>query len=91
MCFIGNLWLSSELEKFQCSLALLNIKFNSSVLFLRQMYWLTQSELIDPIENSQKWIFFRQSVMVRVQGEWIPKGIRVIDFADFPVLQSLQT
>ena len=44
MCFVGSLWISeaflSKMEKFQCSSALLNIKYNCAVLFLKVMYWL---------------------------------------------------
>ena len=43
MCTVGNLWISeaslSKLEKFQHSLALLNIKYNCAVLFWSQLYW----------------------------------------------------
>ena len=42
MCSVGNLWISeaslSQLEKFRCSLALPNIKYNCAILFLCQMY-----------------------------------------------------
>ena len=44
MCTVGNLWISEPssgiLEKFQCSSALPNIKYNCVVLFLSQLYWL---------------------------------------------------
>ena len=43
MCSVGNLWISeaslSKLEKFQCSSALPNIKYNCAILFLCEMYW----------------------------------------------------
>ena len=43
MCTVGNLWISeaslSKLEKFQCSLVLLNIKYNYAVSFWSQLYW----------------------------------------------------
>ena len=44
MCFAGNLWISEasfgKLEKFQCSSALPNLKYNCAVLFLKEIYWL---------------------------------------------------
>ena len=43
-CTGGNLRISeaslSQLESFQCSLTLLNLKYNHAVLFLKEMYWL---------------------------------------------------
>ena len=43
MCSVGNLWISevslSQLEKFQRSSALPNIKYNCAILFLCEMYW----------------------------------------------------
>ena len=43
MCTVGNLLISevslSKLDKFQCSSALLNIKYNCAVLFWSKLYW----------------------------------------------------
>ena len=71
MCSVGNLWISeaslSQLEKFQCSSALPNIKYNCAILFLCQMYRsfvyalkyiFSYTTIIKP---SQNWLVFSKT------------------------------
>ena len=59
-------WISeaslSKLEKFQCSWVLPNMKYISSILFLRQMYWL--------FTYAFKYIF-SQTTIVKTSQNWL--------------------